>query len=305
MRLRICDIDLFRPDNDETRAGEPGWLPLGPVTFATLGLLCLRIVPRLGHGFYPLDEWGESLLFKADGQRTLVHSTMTGITVGVPFERLECAWAAFAQRLRARFRTEHPGFADDPIWQAADDVESSIASIRWDRLYAEESGGKAHWFDSIDRTCLVRLGVAAPQRLDDVQPRYPTHISFTTRLQPLRRRAEQPGHLGRSQRSLVDAPSGRHGRGNWVDRLLGGGGWRPSTARRSHVWGLHGRHLLAAIVIALSRAWRPRHGTRTGKVPQGGASPFFGRDVVRARCSGTGQHGRAARPILQAAATFR
>jgi hypothetical protein len=149
MRLRICDRDLMAPDFAE----EPGWAPLGLVGFVTFGLLSVRIVPRLGYSLYPLDESGETLLFKAAGERTLVHSTMTQVTVSVPFATLNNAWTSFANRVHDRFRAEHPEFAHDPIWQIADDIEAGLVETSWDRLYERETGGREHMFDSIDCIC--------------------------------------------------------------------------------------------------------------------------------------------------------
>lgn len=153
MRLRICGRDVLTPDFDEDRKGEPGWAPLDLISFTTYGLLHFRLVQRFGVSFYPLDETGESLLFKAEGDLTLVHSTLTEITVGTSFDKLNNAWTAFGSEVQAHIAELDEEFARDPIWAIADQLDKAVTEADWDRLLVREFVGHERCFDAVDAVC--------------------------------------------------------------------------------------------------------------------------------------------------------
>lgn len=153
LRLRICGLDLFTSGFYQERTAEPGWAPIGLIGLVTYGRHSFRLVRMLGTSAWPVDESGESLLFKMEAEDVLVHSTLTHVTVKVPYVKLDAAWATFAARVRHLYATTFPHLEDDPIWSLPDKPLSDFPHVNWRTLWQAEFEGHDGCFDRIDREC--------------------------------------------------------------------------------------------------------------------------------------------------------
>jgi hypothetical protein len=114
VRLQIGGLDLlgFQPED-----GPLPWQEIPVLDFARSGLLAVRRAKVLGGHVYDMPGTGQALLFKAIGDKVLVHSTTLEMTASVPYQKLLSAWTEFTNRITDLVLRSMPGIEKTEGWE--------------------------------------------------------------------------------------------------------------------------------------------------------------------------------------------
>jgi hypothetical protein len=120
VRIQIGNADLHGyPKESDDEPPEFRWYPLSLLEVAKWGLMSLMIARETGQYVYELGRHGDSgqaLLFMMSGDDILIHSTMTEVTVRLPFQMVWAAWQDFAERVRQFMLVRYPELQREPGW---------------------------------------------------------------------------------------------------------------------------------------------------------------------------------------------
>lgn len=107
----------FRDDESAIRYGEVpillsingisflDWRPLSLASFATWGIAALRVAVKTGRAVLDLDEYGDSLFFKAEaGQITVFLDDDSPLTTTIEADTIIQSWTNFARNVQSLFR---------------------------------------------------------------------------------------------------------------------------------------------------------------------------------------------------------
>ena len=151
MRFRIRQQDMFG-ENDDNSDTPFCWLRLFAPRFAAWGMACLRLLPRRQRAALDLDDYGQEILFKLDGDLVAVCSTILGVTARVKYQTLFVAWADFGQRVYKEAIQQPNGSSFFGWWQLLNEdppplleeelTRESYFSERKECIWEERSGDK-------------------------------------------------------------------------------------------------------------------------------------------------------------------
>jgi hypothetical protein len=154
IRLRIGGLDLLGSTDDTSEnTAPPAWLPLPLMAVALLGLQAVRQTRAIGRSGIEINESGEALLFLAEADAVLVHSTLMERTARVPYVTLHDTWQRFATEAVAEYTTWYP--EEGPRYKAGltkalRDDPTTFGASAW------------HFWGEEHRACFDRIGAAEP-----------------------------------------------------------------------------------------------------------------------------------------------